>query len=270
MAPASSTGLASQCTFHGTRTTGAAPVPLVAVIMACTDSMPIGPCSMSRNSQSKPQAARTWVTCTLGIEMVMPIAGLSAARRALSGLMARRCWVAALKTVPPRDGPCGRATIERRRARIVAKAASTPSGLIVQVAREQSTTLHEPRHGRPIQGHGVKLRVDWMRLLPPGRGVARGGGRSQRLAAVRAPRGPALVREEPDDLRRLMIGQAEPITNGSQLVALFGADRAARKDPADRLLELQPPLVQLVGKARRQQAGRKRNHADADHTDHAS
>ena len=88
------------------------------------------------------------------------------------------------------------------------------------------------------------MRVDWMRLPPPGRSVARGGGRSQRLTTVRAAGGPALVREEPDDLRRLMIGQAEPITNDSQLVALFGADRAARKDPADRLLELQPPLVQ--------------------------
>ena len=59
MAPASSTGLTSQCTFHGTRTIGAARVPLVAVIIACTASMPIGPCSMSKNSQSKPQAART-------------------------------------------------------------------------------------------------------------------------------------------------------------------------------------------------------------------
>jgi hypothetical protein len=87
MAPASRTGLISQGTFQGTRTMGAVRVPLVAAIMACADSIPIGPCSMSKNSQSKPQAARTWVRGTLGIDTSRPTAGRSAARRAFKGLI---------------------------------------------------------------------------------------------------------------------------------------------------------------------------------------
>ena len=86
MAPASSTGLTSQWVFHGTRTMGAARRPCVAAIMACTDWMSMGPCSMSMKSQSKPAPASTWVVFTLGMVTSMPMAGLPASRHAFSGL----------------------------------------------------------------------------------------------------------------------------------------------------------------------------------------
>ncbi len=49
-------------------TIGVAGVPLVATIMAATDSMPMGACSMSIISQSTPVRASAWTSCTLGIE----------------------------------------------------------------------------------------------------------------------------------------------------------------------------------------------------------
>jgi hypothetical protein len=52
----------------GTRTIGVAGVPPVATIMAATDSMPMGACSMSIISQSTPVRASAWTSCTLGIE----------------------------------------------------------------------------------------------------------------------------------------------------------------------------------------------------------
>ena len=48
----------------------------------------MGPCSMSKKSQSKPAAARIWAVATLGMDTIMPMPGLSAARRAFRGLMA--------------------------------------------------------------------------------------------------------------------------------------------------------------------------------------
>jgi len=67
-APQSSTGFTMSESGPGTRTIGVADVPAVAAIMAATDSMPIGACSMSIISQSTPLRARTCTSCTLGIE----------------------------------------------------------------------------------------------------------------------------------------------------------------------------------------------------------
>ena len=82
-------------------------------------------------------------------------------------------------------------------------------------------------------------------------------------------RGAALVREEPDDLRRLMIGKPQPIAKCPKFVALFRADRAARQDPVDRYLELAAALVQLIREAGCEQAGRQGDHADADDANRA-
>ena len=103
IAPASSAGLASQGMFQGTRTIGAQGVPLVAAIMACADSIPIGPCSMSKNSQSKPAAASTWVRCTLGIETRRPTAGFPAPSRAFKGLIGS-CAAVVLMCCPQCSG----------------------------------------------------------------------------------------------------------------------------------------------------------------------
>ena len=88
-----------------------------------------------------------------------------------------------------------------------------------------------------------------------------------RLAAVGAMRGAALLREQPNDLRRLMIGKPEPIAKCPELVALFRADRSGRQDAVDRYLELAAALVQLLREAGREQAGRQGDHADADDPD---
>jgi hypothetical protein len=67
-APQSSTGLTRSVPTPATRTSGVAGVPPVAAIMAATDSMPIGACSVSIISQSTPVRASAWTSCTLGIE----------------------------------------------------------------------------------------------------------------------------------------------------------------------------------------------------------
>ena len=54
IAPQSSTGLTTSGCTDATRTSGATGVPPVAAIMAATDSMPMGACSMSIMSQSTP------------------------------------------------------------------------------------------------------------------------------------------------------------------------------------------------------------------------
>ena len=106
-----------------------------------------------------------------------------------------------------------------------------------------------------------------MRLLPPWQRRRARWRRSERLAAVRAMRGAALVREQPNDLRRLMIGKPQPIAKCPELVALFRADRAGRQDAVDRYLELAAALVQLIREAGCEQAGRQGDHADADDAD---
>jgi hypothetical protein len=63
----SSTGLTSSGRAPGTRTIGVAGVPLVAAIMAASDSMPTGACSVSSISQSTPVRASACTSCTLGI-----------------------------------------------------------------------------------------------------------------------------------------------------------------------------------------------------------
>jgi hypothetical protein len=75
---------------------------------------------------------------------------------------------------------------------------------------------------RPIWATGRKLRGSGRRVLSLGSGIARGARRSQHLAAVRASRGSALAQEEPDYLRRLIVGQPEPIAQCPDLVARAG------------------------------------------------
>ena len=87
-APASSTGLASQGSLHGTRTIGTAELPLVAAIMACAVARSIGPCSMSMIRASTPLAASTCTIATLGMVTMKQVAQPPAASLALRGLMA--------------------------------------------------------------------------------------------------------------------------------------------------------------------------------------
>ncbi len=84
-APASSTGLASQGSLQGTRTSGTAGVPPVAAIIACTVARSIGPCSMSRIRASTPLRARTWTMVTLGMVTMKQVAHSPAASLALRG-----------------------------------------------------------------------------------------------------------------------------------------------------------------------------------------
>jgi hypothetical protein len=66
--------LTSSARTPGTRTIGVTGVPLVAAIMAATDSIPIGACSVSIISQSTPVRASAWTSCTLGIVTRTPAA----------------------------------------------------------------------------------------------------------------------------------------------------------------------------------------------------
>jgi hypothetical protein len=103
-----------------------------------------------------------------------------------------------------------------------------------------------------------------MRLMP-GSVVTHRRCRFQRLAAVWAMPGAALVHEEPHG--RLMVGQPELVVKCPELIALGRADPATREDPTDRLLEFALPLVQLRGEAGCEQAGGQGDHADADDPD---
>jgi hypothetical protein len=108
----SSTGLTSSGRAPGTRTIGVAGVPLVAAIMAASDSMPTGACSVSSISQSTPVRASACTSCTLGIVTRQPSVARPSASARRSGLIESSALTcrAILGEAPPADekGPDAR------------------------------------------------------------------------------------------------------------------------------------------------------------------
>ena len=76
-----------------------------------------------------------------------------------------------------------------------------------------------------------------------------------RLAAVRTMFGAPLARNQARDLCRLMVGQAKAVAQLLETTAFVRGDDAVRQNLVDRGFEFAATLVQLLGKARGEQAG---------------